>query len=231
MLRLSLRAALTAALSTFAAGLLSAQTPTSHPGLTFSGTGIPNDQVVTNDSSSIGVLLGLTATARCYNPGSGQVCGPAVTNDGVETFFAQPGDGQVNGTGFDAQWNFDFAAVGDNFGLYSYTVFYDTDPAVGNGTTGSFSIPLCITGFPFCFINAQDSENLRFFDSTFDPTVNGQYEFDLVAYNVDGLQSSSTQMFVDVGNVGAVVPEPATMSLLAMGLVGLAGVKRRKRSK
>ncbi|MGH7581855.1 MAG: PEP-CTERM sorting domain-containing protein [Gemmatimonadales bacterium] len=214
------------ALAMFIPSALSAQL-TAHD-LNFGGTGISNTAVATNDSGSIGVLLGLTATRRCYNAPP-ETCGPLVTNDGIDTFFAQPGEGEFWDPNYLSTWNFDFAAVGENVDDYTYTLFYDTDPLVGNGTTGSFSVPDYCFPVIGCFIGEQDSENLGFFESTFDPNANGQYEFDLIAYDPNGAEASSAQMFVDVGTPESPVPEPATMSLMAMGLVGLAATRRRRK--
>ncbi len=212
-----------AAITMLAVAGASAQTTLGpETGMTFGGTGIPNTWVVTNtDTAAIGVTIGLTATQRCYD--SPQVCGPVVTNDGVNTFFAQPGESDPG----DALWNFDFAAIGPDVNDYDYTLYFDSDPASANGTTGSIPFPIVP------FIGIQDSENLGFFpfslsSPTFDPYASGEYEFDITANDPDqnGLEVARTQMFVDVGSP---VPEPGTMSLLALGLVGLAGAHRRRR--
>ncbi len=65
---------------------------------------------------------------------------------------------------------------------------------------------------------AQNSWQPHWFISPFDPTVDGQYDFYLAAFS-NGQELARTNMSIIVGQ-GAAIPEPSTIALLTLGLVG-----------
>jgi len=76
---------------------------------------------------------------------------------------------------------------------------------------------------------AQNSWQAHWFISPFDPTVDGQYDFYLAAFN-GSTQLARTNMSIIVGQ-GASVPEPGTVALLALGLAGFGFGRFRLRQK
>jgi len=108
------------------------------------------------------------------------------------------------------------------------------DHAIGNNSTpngGGASISngaSNVAGYNTAITNnnvAQNSWNMEFFDGgsfPFDGRSRGIYEFVLTAFD-GGTQVAQTSMTVYS------TPEPSSLALLSLGVVGLAGARRRQR--
>jgi len=105
------------------------------------------------------------------------------------------------------------------------------DHAIGDNSTanGFGTVAADETGYAALIASnnvAQNSWQAHWSISPFDPTVDGQYDFYLEAFNVNG-SLARTNMSIIVGQ-GAQVPEPATVALLALGLAGFSFGGRKK---
>ena len=177
--------------------------------------------------------------------------------DGTYSFDAGIAPTQSSPT---AVWSFEWSinsdytgAAGRNLNGLTYTLGIDSDPSMGtswntfdpinvpfadhsignNSTANGAGAEATDSASYLSLINsnnvAQNSWKAHWFILGLDPTVDGQYDFYLAAFDNSG-QLARTDMSVIVGAGPTVVPVPAAVWLFGSGLLGLAGVARRKKA-
>ncbi len=169
------------------------------------------------------------------------------------------GFGFAPGSTSTAVWNFEFSinsnydGNGDFLDQYTYEIGIDFDPgpgtnyltfdpitarsffdhAIGTNATpngGGTSDPGNYAALIAANNLAQNSWNMEFFDApptySFDGSKSGTYEFYLAAFEGSGVNRVEVARTAITINS---VPEPSSMVLLGMGMVGLAGYGWRRR--
>jgi hypothetical protein len=206
-----------AASSAFAGNVVQYDTFGSLSAANFGGSGIPNNAVAITTLGN-GVTLGMTATQRYASAN--------VTSNGAGVFHANAGDYVPPSADNNiALWNFDFYVGGANMADYTYKLFGDYSSAVGDLDSSYTDISgyLSVADSLLTAGTIQNSENPGFNTdlAQFDPTVAGQYGFYLAAFDRAGTEVGRSAILVNV-------PEPGTLALAGLALVGMAGLRRRK---
>ena len=152
---------------------------------------------------------------------------------------------------FEWSINSNFDGSGGDLDDYTYILGLDTDPtaavsmfefdpinmayadhAIGDNSTGNGAgaVAADAAGYAALISSnniAQNSWQAHwFFGPGFDPTVDGTYDISLTAFDLNGGLAANTSIQIIVGAGATVVPEPETLALLLIGLLGLAARKK-----
>jgi hypothetical protein len=201
------------------------------PGVYF-GSGNPNGNFnITRDG---GLELGLRAKNR-------STIGPVLI-DGSSGVYSVPGGPcgpTCGGAGQRAKWNYEFSmhtVGGAQLSDYTFVLGIDHDPSAGTNFTfvdplakwadekydGPFGVQTSSVGA----FGAQNSQNVSFADTpggAFNVSAPGLYDFVLFAYRTNDLD----KIVLASVDITVQVPEPASLALFGLGLLSLAGLRRR----
>jgi hypothetical protein len=221
------------------------------PGVIF-GTGNSNGSFTVGQAN--GIELGLRGKMRW--PASGTYNS---NHDGTYSFDAVVAPGKPSPTAvwsFEWSINSNFDGNGGVLDAYTYLLEIDSNPSQATSFSGFDPINLDTGEFLdhsmgtnsttsandseatnaadyatniHTYNVAQNSWQAHWFLTSFDPTVDGTYDFKLTAYS-GTTALASTKMQIIVGQGGAAVPDSGTtLGLLGLSVAGLGALRRKFR--
>jgi len=168
---------------------------------------------VSSPAGAVISLTGSTVSAQGFYPDLvspfSPPTAPVVVGAGVEI----PGGVITPGRGF-------------GFDIFSSQIEYFAGENIqyGDGGLGAFN------GFVLTFAGAPAITNVILNPATTLTPVAFSWTGNTVTLNYNGLLvSTSSITLLDVSGEGTTVPEPASIAVLGMGLLGIAGIRHRKR--
>jgi hypothetical protein len=220
------------------------------------GSGNANGSFTVDQNN--GVELGLRGKLRHNAAGAPENTFNS-NGDGTYSFAAGVAPTQASPTAvwsFEWSINSDYdtnASQARNLNDLIYILSYDSDPGIGTAFTSfdPINIPYAdhsigdnttangggteattLGGYASLIDDnnvAQNSWKPSWFLDSFDPTVDGQYEFSLAAFDHNG-ELARTKMSIIVGDGASAVPAPAAVWLFGTGMIGLVGFGKRRKA-
>jgi len=202
--------------------------------LRFNASNLPENTFNSNGDGTYSFDTGTPPTGFGFDPNSPTT--PVWSFEwSINTNYDDSTSWNLDDLTYNLQLDFD-PSLGVNFRSFDPINVPFADHAIGTNATGNGggSTATDATDYASLIANnnvAQNSWNMEFFNEPpwdiFDPDVDGTYDFNLGAY-ANGNRIAQTSIQIIAGEGGQPVPDAgSTAALMGLGLLALAGLRRR----